>query len=671
MRAHAQTPERPPRTAPPQSRPSARPAVTNRPAATATRAEAGDRGVAPLVTQTTAPRLQRACACGGGCPACGPGRAERGLLQTKRAGDPAAAGADPAAAASTHAVEQVVGASGQPLDSGTRGFMESRFGHDFGGVRVHTDTAAAASARDVNSLAYTLGSHIVFDHGAYVPTTDSGRRLLAHELTHVVQQQRAGASPTPRPQTYEVSSPSDSAEVEAERVAEFVTSGAPAHATRPPGGAPRIDATPAAAIHRAPPAAGAAPASDQLDSSFTSGQSSPAPSAFIHFPTAVTTLDAEDIKVVGQVVKDAAARSDPNELDFEIDGFADERPVASDPKTGNQVLSEQRAAATRAELEKQIDALPPGLGKKALKRSTLKDKGQGVSPVGPATQAFERRAEIKIVVKPTLLDRGLINWKADEAERFTVKGAGVTPRKLAIEAYGDDALVPHISFLWDTTADGALTPDTEVPVGRWARIQYNDLRPSMKKKYDSAVSIAPRSSWGARPPIIGDPKRSYDPYTGPLETILNAVVVHHSGNSNMHTMKQVQDEHLDEKERADIAYHYGINLKGEVFEGRPINVKGAHVEKGNTGRIGIVLLADLDTETWEYGMGGGDDTLTPAMEASLLRLIHYLMGKYPLIDSLGGHLEFAAALGADRTCPGDLAMAKMSSWRSSTNLKKP
>lgn len=77
---------------------------------------------------------------------------------------------------------------GRPLDPATRAFMEPRFGHDFSQVRVHTDTQAAESARGVNALAYTLGKDVVFGAGQYAPGTARGQRLLAHELTHVVQQ---------------------------------------------------------------------------------------------------------------------------------------------------------------------------------------------------------------------------------------------------------------------------------------------------------------------------------------------------------------------------------------------------------------------------------------------------------------------------------------------------
>lgn len=84
-------------------------------------------------------------------------------------------------------VHEVLGSAGKPLDQPTRTFFESRFGYDFGHVRVHADTAASESAQAVNALAYTVGSHVVFRTGQFDPQSHSGRRLLAHELTHVVQ----------------------------------------------------------------------------------------------------------------------------------------------------------------------------------------------------------------------------------------------------------------------------------------------------------------------------------------------------------------------------------------------------------------------------------------------------------------------------------------------------
>ena len=91
-----------------------------------------------------------------------------------------------------------LGGRGQPLMTSTRTEMESRLGHDFGAVRVHTDDHAAGLARSVNALAFTYGSHVVFGGGQYRPGTTDGKKLLAHELTHVIQQTGAGGRLSPR-----------------------------------------------------------------------------------------------------------------------------------------------------------------------------------------------------------------------------------------------------------------------------------------------------------------------------------------------------------------------------------------------------------------------------------------------------------------------------------------
>jgi uncharacterized protein DUF4157 len=105
----------------------------------------------------------------------------------------------------------------QPLDASARAFVEPRFGYDFSQVRVHSGLLARQSAREVRAAAYTLGQHVVFGDGGFRLASDDGRRLLAHELTHVVQQsagtpvlQRAPAKDAPPP-----SSPMTEAEAEA------------------------------------------------------------------------------------------------------------------------------------------------------------------------------------------------------------------------------------------------------------------------------------------------------------------------------------------------------------------------------------------------------------------------------------------------------------------------
>lgn len=135
---------------------------------------------------TAAPtRLARKCTGGGGageaeeCPHCR--EAHGGQMQRRAHGEVTRTSAPPI-------VHKALRSPGQPLDPAARAFFEPRFGHDFGRVRVHADDLGAKSARAVNAVAYTVGRDIVFADGAYKPDRASGRRLLAHELAHVVQQ---------------------------------------------------------------------------------------------------------------------------------------------------------------------------------------------------------------------------------------------------------------------------------------------------------------------------------------------------------------------------------------------------------------------------------------------------------------------------------------------------
>jgi len=85
-------------------------------------------------------------------------------------------------------VQKVLSSAGSSLDTSTRSFMEPRFNYDFSNVKIHDNNIAAKSADSINALAYTSGNNVVFNSGQYNTTSDSGKRLLAHELTHVVQQ---------------------------------------------------------------------------------------------------------------------------------------------------------------------------------------------------------------------------------------------------------------------------------------------------------------------------------------------------------------------------------------------------------------------------------------------------------------------------------------------------
>lgn len=124
-------------------------------------------------------------------------------------------------------VDEVLRGPGQPLDPALRAEMEHRFGTDFSQVRVHTDANAAKTADRLNAQAYTVGRDIAFAAGRYQPRSQPGRRLLAHELTHVVQQRGMPAAPQ------RIGPHDDHHEREATRVAAGGT--APSPATAPAG----------------------------------------------------------------------------------------------------------------------------------------------------------------------------------------------------------------------------------------------------------------------------------------------------------------------------------------------------------------------------------------------------------------------------------------------------
>jgi len=119
------------------------------------------------------PQISRKCA---GCE-------DEEKLQKKQTRPQTVAGEAPAG------VHETLRSAGQPLDSETRAFFEPRFRRDLSQVRIHADTRAAESAESVYARAYTVANHVVFGHGQYAPRTADGRHLLAHELTHTVQQQ--------------------------------------------------------------------------------------------------------------------------------------------------------------------------------------------------------------------------------------------------------------------------------------------------------------------------------------------------------------------------------------------------------------------------------------------------------------------------------------------------
>ncbi len=179
----------------------------------------------PSVTPVARPVLQRKCACGnqavggGECSEC---QKKNHELQRKATTSDNAGAIPPV-------VHEVLNSKGEPLNESTRAFMEPRFGHDFSGVRVHTDARAAESAGAVNAHAYTVGRDVVFAPGQYQPSTEAGNALIAHELSHVLQQEGTDSQTAKA-----ISDPADASEREADSVAGSVLRNEPVAVNQSP-----------------------------------------------------------------------------------------------------------------------------------------------------------------------------------------------------------------------------------------------------------------------------------------------------------------------------------------------------------------------------------------------------------------------------------------------------
>jgi hypothetical protein len=166
--------------------------------------------------------------------------------------------------------------------------------------------------------------------------------------------------------------------------------------------------------------------------------------------------------------------------------------------------------------------------------------------------------------------------------------------------------------------------------------------------FPTALHIVLRAMWGAgEPDLTAEAESSlYDPRTNPdgwweyalpLMDVLHTVVVHHAASFIKQNPRQAQKWHRERLGLADIGYHFVINDQGIVFEGRPINVRGAHTAGYNTGTVGVVLFGHF--ELWQP---------SEAQMAALRLLVAYLQDAYA-IQYLAGHRDFQPA---ETVCPG-------------------
>jgi hypothetical protein len=251
----------------------------------------------------------------------------------------------------------------RPLDAAVQADMGARLGHDFGAVRVHTDAMAAASARQLNARAFTVGRDIVFGAGQFAPSTPAGRALLAHELAHVVQQRRGGAVPDHRQDATH--------EHDAEKAAAAVATGQPAvrvRAATAPGLARQVD-----------------PEIEDVGKGLTQGRTSTRSAADVpHAPGSSAVLLAANAIVANEETETPSPQV--------VGGSERQRPVRPSPK---QKISERAPNPEDVLLDfvpdehKDADGLPLGV-------IHISHKGQEVGQVfakgGPPFECIDPNA---------------------------------------------------------------------------------------------------------------------------------------------------------------------------------------------------------------------------------------------------------------------------------------
>lgn len=165
------------------------------------------------------------------------------------------------------------------------------------------------------------------------------------------------------------------------------------------------------------------------------------------------------------------------------------------------------------------------------------------------------------------------------------------------------------------------------------------------------VVMTSRAQWGARKPDVTPQGRGeHGPYNAvtnpdgwliydqPLEQVLHTIIIHHSALPLSDGPVEIQNLHMDEKDFADVGYQYLINERGELFEGRAMNVRGAHTYGYNYGSVGICLIGNFE-----------ELQPTEVQLAKLDALLNVLVSSYPRIQRLAGHKDCNPGV---TLCPG-------------------
>ena len=184
----------------------------------------------------------------------------------------------------------------------------------------------------------------------------------------------------------------------------------------------------------------------------------------------------------------------------------------------------------------------------------------------------------------------------------------------------------------------------------------DQTRVSQVDNFNKANSVISRSSWGARDARIADKPESFD-------WNYDTVVIHHSGRSGDTSPISVQAKHMNGNGWEDVGYHYMVGPAGQIYEGRRLYYKGSHTELANTGKVGVLIMGNFESEF--FGLLGGTPANLQIDTAN--RLIRSLKTLFPSLRTLGGHKDFKVKT----ECPGNKLYPLIVGMRTTTGLGAP
>jgi hypothetical protein len=241
-------------------------------------------------------------------------------------------------------------------------------------------------------------------------------------------------------------------------------------------------------------------------------------------------------------------------------------------------------------------------------------------------------------------NRKKITRDAGSLGRLLVKNPDLTKGDVAILSMVDKSEPVPIRY-------GVEKTWAKLPTGRPNPISLVDRR-RVAREVAVAHKIHRRWDWGKRTPNYSIMEYDWD-YT--------IVAIHHSGNNGEKDPVEIETKHMVTRKWDDVGYHYLIPPNGEIYEGRYLAFKGSHVEKANTGKVGILIMGDFEHQAWDF-----DDDPTSAQLDSAAKLINTLKGHFAL-DKLGGHKDYKAGT----ECPGGELYKKLPDLRKKTGLGGP